>query len=119
MNSAGHTITDGRKIARGKVIAVLASAVWMLDTLRNYNGIPLAPFPKPLRCNCTCSGESGGGGGGWGGGGGGGGGEAVLDLTVIIIFGGGGWKHLSVTRVEVCHVLFIALDKGASRHQRS
>ena len=30
---------------------------------------------------------------------------AVLDLTVIIIYGGSGWKHNPVTRVDVCDVL--------------
>ena len=38
-------------------------------------------------------------------GGGGGGGGAVLELTVITIYGGGGWKHYPVTRVDVCDVL--------------
>ena len=35
-NSAGHTVTDGRKKSKGPVIVVLPSAVWMNDSPKKY-----------------------------------------------------------------------------------
>ena len=46
VNSAGHTITDDRKKARGLVIAVLASAIWMNNTQRSIQELLFSCSPS-------------------------------------------------------------------------
>ena len=45
VNSAGHTVIDGRKKNKGLVIAVSSGAVRMNDTMRSIKESPF-PFPK-------------------------------------------------------------------------